>query len=93
MSTILRLDMTGAWPSAREGKALIDLRMVASTPPYTEIQSVMRLPCVSWLARQAYIVGSAVQFGLVRQMQALAPPDMAIEIFFDEAAALRWLEA
>ena len=42
--------------------------------------------------RRAYVVASAVQFGLVRQMQALAPPEIKVEIFFNESEALAWLD-
>ena len=73
-------------------KGLFDVRMVASVPRYSDVQEIVAaamkqggLPL-----RRAYLVGASIQFGLVRQMQALAPPQISIEIFTDEASALAW---
>jgi hypothetical protein len=74
-------------------KGLFDLRMVASVPMYSQVAEIvgaaMRqggLPL-----QRAYLVGTSVQYGLVRQMQALAPPQISIEIFTHEMEALEWL--
>ena len=45
----------------------------------------------AWPLRRAYLVGSAVQFGLARQMQAMAPPPMQLQVFSVEREALQWL--
>jgi hypothetical protein len=90
-SRVLDGDLLESTSAGTETSALIDLRMLASLPPYTEVRTVMPLGCANWLVRRAYLVASAVQFGMVRQMQALAPPGISIEIFFDETDALRWL--
>jgi hypothetical protein len=44
-----------------------------------------------WPLFRAYLVGSAVQFGLVRQMKSLAPPSVELEIFTNEDEAQAWL--
>jgi len=74
-------------------RALFDIRMVASLPPYSSVEEMVSaamkqggLPL-----RRAYLVGAAVQHGLVRQMQALAPPQISIEIFTNETEAVSWL--
>ena len=76
-------------------KGLFDLRMVASVPKYSEVEEIVRaamkqggLPL-----RRAYLVGASVHYGLVRQMQAVAPPQISIEIFTDEKSAVRWLSS
>ena len=45
----------------------------------------------AWPLRRAYLVGSAVQVGLARQMQAMAPPSMQLQVFSVEHEALQWL--
>lgn len=74
-------------------RALIDFRLLASTVAYTEVAKIVAaaiqdggLPF-----HRAYLVGSAVQYGLVRQMKSIAPPHIALEIFTDEQEALMWL--
>ena len=76
-------------------RALFDLRNVETVPAYHEvaamIEAAMRtggLPLV-----RAYLVGSAVQYGIVRQMKSLAPPHIKVEIFFTEIEALAWIDA
>jgi hypothetical protein len=74
-------------------RGLFDIRMAASTPSYTEVGDIVTaakdegsLPLL-----RAYLVGTAVQHGLVRQMQALAPPSVVLDVFTDEREAMAWL--
>jgi hypothetical protein len=74
-------------------RALIDFRQLASTAGYSDVAHIIAaavkdggLPL-----HRAYVVGSAVQFGLVRQMKALAPPTVDLEIFTSEEEAHVWL--
>jgi hypothetical protein len=76
-----------------ETRALFDLRNVETVPSYHEVAAMIEgamkaggLPLV-----RAYLVGSALQFGIVRQMKALAPPHIKVETFFREAEAVAWL--
>ena len=89
----LRQQLIAAGQLTDQTRGLFDLRMVASVPMYSQVQEIVAaamkqggLPL-----RRAYLVGASIQFGLVRQMQALAPPQISIEIFTDEAAARSWL--
>jgi hypothetical protein len=75
-------------------RALIDFRELSSTAGYTEVEkiiaSAMKAGGVPLF--RAYVVGSAVQYGLVRQIKALAPPDLVdLEVFTNEEEALLWL--
>src|SRR6188508_2634702 len=66
-----------------ETRALIDLRDVATTAGYSDVEQMIAAAMKAGglpLCR-AYLVGSAVQFGLVRQMKALAPSPVELEIF------------
>ncbi len=74
-------------------RALFDIRHVASVPPYFQVKDMVEaamkqggLPL-----QRGYLIGAAVQHGVVRQMQALAPPQIHIEIFTNEAEAASWL--
>lgn len=74
-------------------RGLFDIRNVESIPSYSEVSSMIEAAMKSGglpLFR-AYVVGSAEQFGIVRQMKALAPPGIHVEIFFNEPEALMWL--
>jgi hypothetical protein len=73
-------------------RALIDVRGV-TTPGYHEATSIVKaaLKAGAFPLRRGYLVGSAVQFGFARQLQALAPASMEIEIFTSESEALVWL--
>ncbi len=77
----------------RQTRALFDLRELSSIANYTEvekmIEAAMKLGGVPLF--RACVVGSAVQFGLVRQMKALAPPSIELEVFTNEEDALLWL--
>ena len=76
-------------------RGLWDIRDVETVPSYTEvtpmIESARRSGGLPWY--RAYVVSSAEQFGIVRQMKALAPADYRIEIFFNDADALAWLRS
>jgi len=74
-------------------RALFDIRMVASIPAYSSVEEMVgaAMKQGGLPLRRAYLVGAAVQHGLVRQMQALAPPQISIEIFTNEADAVSWL--
>ena len=87
----LRLINTGQL--TEKTRALIDFRQLASTAQYSEVEQIIRAAMKDggWPLFRAYIVGSAVQFGLVRQMKTLAPPSVEIEIFTNEEEAQVWL--
>jgi hypothetical protein len=76
-----------------ETRVLIDMRNVETVPEYHEVPAMIQaaLKAGGLPLRRAYVVASAVQFGLVRQMQALAPEEIKVEIFFNEGDALAWL--
>jgi hypothetical protein len=76
-----------------ETRALIDFRQLATTAKYSEVETIVSAAMKDggWPLFRAYVVGSAVQFGLVRQMKALAPPTVALEIFTSEEEAHVWL--
>jgi hypothetical protein len=74
-------------------RALIDFRDLTTTAGYSDVEKIIGaamkdggLPFF-----RAYVVGSAVQFGLVRQMKANAPPQVELEVFTDEQEAQVWL--
>ena len=74
-------------------RGLFDIRHVENIPSYTEVNSMVEAAMKSGglpLCR-AYLVASAEQFGIVRQMKALAPAGIQVEIFFNEAEAWAWL--
>ena len=76
-------------------RGLVDIRNVETIPNYADvaamIEAARRGGGMPWY--RAYVVSSAEQFGIVRQMKALAPPGYKIEIFFNEADALAWLRS
>ena len=76
-------------------RGLVDIRNVETIPNYADvaamIEAARRDGGMPWY--RAYVVSSAEQFGIVRQMKALAPPGYKIEIFFNEADALAWLRS
>ena len=77
-----------------ETRALIDFRELASTARnYSEVEQIIAsaMQDGGWPLFRAYVVGSAVQFGLVRQMKALAPAHVELEIFTNEQDAHIWL--
>jgi hypothetical protein len=87
----LRLINTGQLTETT--RALIDFRHLASTAPYSDVEQIVRAAMKDggWPLFRAYLVGSAVQFGLVRQMKSLAPPSVDLEIFTNEDEAQAWL--
>jgi hypothetical protein len=72
---------------------LIDFRQLASTAGYSDVERIIAsaMKDGGWPLFRAYVVGSAVQFGLVRQMKALAPSTVELEIFTSEEEAHVWL--
>lgn len=75
-------------------RALIDFRQLASTVPYTEVEKIIAAAVKDGAMpfHRAYLVGSAVQYGLVRQMKAVSPRSLVtLEIFTDEQEAMMWL--
>lgn len=74
-------------------RALIDFRELSSTANYTDVEKIIQsaMKDGGWPLFRAYVVGSAVQFGLVRQMKALAPATVELEIFTSEEEAHVWL--
>lgn len=89
----VREQLLGAAQLTAATRGLFDIRHVEKIPSYTEVASMIEAAMKSGglpLFR-AYLVASAEQFGIVRQMKALAPPGIQVEIFFTEAEALMWL--
>jgi hypothetical protein len=74
-------------------RALIDLRGVTEMPSLEAIQkrANQAINEHAWPLRRAYVVQSGAQYGVVRQMQALSPTGIQIQIFTDEGPALTWL--
>lgn len=74
-------------------RALFDFRDLSSIANYTEVDKMIAaaMKAGGLPLYRAYVVGSAVQFGLVRQMKALAPSPIELEIFTNEEDALLWL--
>ena len=76
-------------------RGLLDIRDVETIPSYADvtpmIESARRAGGLPWC--RAYVVSSAEQFGIVRQMKALAPAGCRIEIFFNDVDALAWLRS
>ena len=88
-----RLRLLSSGQLTAETRALIDFRELATTADYSEVEKIIgaALKDGGLPFYRAYVVGSAVQFGLVRQMKALAPPQIELEIFTDEQEAHVWL--
>jgi hypothetical protein len=78
-----------------ETRALFDLRNVETVPGYHEVAPmiVAAMKSGGWPRHRGYIVGSALQCGLVQQMQALAPPEIHVEVFFNQLDANQWLRS
>jgi hypothetical protein len=74
-------------------RALIDFRQLVTTAGYSDVEAIIAAAMKDggWPLFRAYVVGSAVQFGLVRQMKALAPATVELEIFTSEEEAHVWL--
>jgi len=87
----LRLINSGELTAAT--RALIDFRQLASTANYSDVEQIIQsaMKDGGWPLFRAYLVGSAVQFGLVRQMKSLAPANVEIDIFTNEEEAHVWL--
>lgn len=73
-------------------RVLVDIRDV-KPPHYQETTRVMETTVAvrAWPRRCAFLVGSAVQYGFSRQLEALAPPGGTVDIFANEAEAQKWL--
>jgi hypothetical protein len=89
----VRQQLMAAGELTAETRALIDFRQLATTAGYSEVEQIIAAAMKDggWPLFRAYVVGSAVQFGLVRQMKALAPPMVELEIFTSEEEAHVWL--
>ena len=74
-------------------RGLLDIRFVKNIPSYSDVTTMIQaaMKAGGLPLYRAYVVGSAEQFGIVRQMKALAPSSIQIEIFFNDADALMWL--
>ena len=88
-----RLHLLAKGQLTAETRALIDFRALATTANYSDVGKIIAAAMKDGGMPffRAYVVGSAVQFGLVRQMKALAPPQVELEIFTDEQEAQVWL--
>jgi hypothetical protein len=89
----VRLRAIAAGHLTAKTRALIDFRGLTTTANYSDVEQIVAAATKDggWPLYRAYVVGSAVQFGLVRQMKAFAPPFIDIEIFTDEQEAQLWL--
>ena len=89
----LRLQLIDAGQLTPHTRAMIDLRDVIELPAYTEPNSILAAAAKGGaLPRlRAYLVGSAVQYGLARQFKFAAGPAAQIGIFTNEQEALEWL--
>ena len=75
-------------------RVLVDIRDV--TPPsYHQASQVVKtgVAASAWPPLCAFLVGSAVQYGFSRQLEALSPSGGTVDIFTDESAAQAWLDA
>lgn len=71
---------------------LVDLRL-ARIDGYQHAEQTVTTGVrnAAWPVRCALLVGSVVQYGFSRQLQALSPASSVIEIFTDESKARQWL--
>ena len=76
-----------------DAPALVDLRGVesGSEPRYADLTRSARAAKLTDRDRRAYLTQPGTQYGVARMIKALAPEDVAIEVFTDEDAALAWL--
>ena len=89
----IRAGLISSGRLTKQTRALFDIRMVASIPPYSSVEAMVgaAMKQGGLPLRRAYLVGTAVQHGIVSQMQAIAPPQISIEIFTNETEAISWL--
>ena len=89
----VRLRLMNAGQLTDKTRALIDFRDLSSTAQYSDVERIIQAAMKDggWPLYRAYVVGSAVQFGLVRQMKSLAPATVELEIFTNEEEAHVWL--
>lgn len=88
----LRRELMARGHLTADTRALLDLRGVTRMPKYSEIQQIVAAATADkgWPLRRAYLVMPGVQFGFVRQLQAIAPPEVTIDLFTTESEALEW---
>ena len=71
--------------------ALYDVRKAATYPGYEELQSIVNAAQPApWPRVRAYLTLTPVQYGVVRQFQALTDGCVEIQIFTNEAEADAW---
>ena len=89
----LRRELIDAGRLNETTRALFDITNVESIPDYETARPIIAAAMKDngWPLQRAYLVASSVQYGFVRQLQALAPPSIQLEIFFKETDAMRWL--
>lgn len=89
----LRVKLMDAGQLTAQTRAVIDLRDVAEVPNHTDANAILAAPArEGGLPRlRAYLVGSAVQYGMARQFRSMAGAAAQIGIFTDEHEALEWL--
>ena len=89
----VRMRLMNAGQLTGKTRALIDFRALSSTAQYSDVERIVQsaMKDGGWPLHRAYVVGSAVQFGLVRQMKSLAPATVELEIFTNEEEAHVWL--
>ena len=77
----------------QDAPALIDVRGVESgtEPHYADLTHRVRDRKMATPSRRAYLARPGTQYGVARMIKALAPTDVELEVFTDEAEALEWL--
>jgi hypothetical protein len=89
----VRLRLIDAGQLTMKTRAVIDLRDVAEMPNHADANAILAAPArEGGLPRlRAYLVGSAVQYGMARQFRSMAGAAAQIGIFTNEHEALEWL--
>ena len=72
--------------------ALVDLRELKAVPDFATARGIVDAAVRDhgWPSTQAYLVGSATQFGFVRQLQLYAPSGTVVALFTSELEAALW---
>jgi hypothetical protein len=79
---------------SRESKAIVNITGVTGLPRFNEVEAAMMAAetDVAMLPKRiALVVQPGANFGVGRMLQSMAPADLAIELFTDEASARDWL--
>ena len=89
--TRLRQKLINAGQLTASTIALYDVRQAATYPHFDELQSIVSAAQPApWPRVRAYLTRTPVQYGVVRQFQALTAGCVEIQIFTSEAEADSW---